>query len=318
MSSQQDFDKQQRILGNIREAAWVLEGFVPKYYEMDPATEELVYAYQLVGGMRILNAEQRVRTSLTSETMMYSDDGLANARRHNRWMTVQHGSVHKVHDNDISFIGVFDDGTKQVFHDHRCSGWLVKVQVKEMGIFPFPLTDDPAEMSDYIVGWLGEMGIDLGTDAFRQTMVEAAEFSSKLLQEFKMKAEEEKPDPIIFEEYDSEDGGSVRIAPGAEIPVGAQIGTRRHIRKSDLDGANLDAGTLFEMGIIPVDPKGFSDTSVPEGVQLVEAVSAYPKTGLKGIVGDMDVTAFASSDPFEGDVETTLPSKMLGLDSDKV
>lgn len=99
-----------------------LSQFVDQYYRMDPETEDLFYGSELMDGMRVLTASFRDRADLR-----YADKGKGDAElalKRNRWCTV---SKYRTDDTEVSFIGIYDDGTK-IIHTHSVThGWLVKL-----------------------------------------------------------------------------------------------------------------------------------------------------------------------------------------------
>jgi hypothetical protein len=78
--------------------------FVPKHYEMDPATDDLMHVSELRPGMRILVEENGWRVE-DPENPAFAEESL-RADKYQRWCTVT-----KVFDGGV-FITVYDDGMK--------------------------------------------------------------------------------------------------------------------------------------------------------------------------------------------------------------
>lgn len=306
--SRSDYQRIQDTMRNLREAALTMEGFVPKFYEMDPRCEKLVYSYQLKPGMRVLAAHHGNRTDLRLECAMDAGAHRFNTLKYNRWSTVDSvdGFV-QAGEARTAIITKYDDGSQQHFNVSRFDGWYVcSAQPVSAMLFQVPISEDPAAMADAIINMMREAGVNMDSDEFKDQMVQAAEFSSKIMEEI-LKPSEVNPDPIVLEEYDCEDGSTVRIDAGTEIPEGAIISTRRRIRQSDLDAVeklkvdldevNIDTGEFVNRPGNIADGLDDADRVVKDRTGNATASNGgVANTGT--IVGDMDVTAFKSDDPF--------------------
>lgn len=104
-----------------------LSQFVRKYYQMDPATEDLLpHGGLLENGMEILIQDQFRRMTLElihSESPQYGQY-LENARRWNRWMIVENVMIDQ---ENVYFVGVFRDGTKKKYNVGFQEAWYVKL-----------------------------------------------------------------------------------------------------------------------------------------------------------------------------------------------
>jgi hypothetical protein len=98
--------------------------FVPKSYRMDPETEDVLYGEKLRDGMIVLYADDNRRESIPHIQKYGTDDGLANALLYNRWVTVS--DLGKF-DENLTFIGVYSDGTKKQHTFHPKKAWYVKL-----------------------------------------------------------------------------------------------------------------------------------------------------------------------------------------------
>lgn len=93
---------------------------VEKDQEMDPATEEMLPGDCLRNGMRVLSCSEQ-RVGMGSVVMT---SNLARAKRvKNRWCTVTHLSFY---DDDLVFIGIYDDGIQEQRVLGRKWAWVVK------------------------------------------------------------------------------------------------------------------------------------------------------------------------------------------------
>lgn len=106
------------------------KNLVPKYYTMDPMTEDIVLGTELLAnGMRVLinDSSKRytfedVNTCVESSKEMFEERLLTMSR----WCTVSKLQVHT--DNaSVRFVGIYEDGTKRVRTYHRQEPWLVKI-----------------------------------------------------------------------------------------------------------------------------------------------------------------------------------------------
>jgi hypothetical protein len=96
--------------------------FVPKYYEMDPVIEDLLFdGSYLLDGMIVLVGDPRFRVDLTEEM---TPDHAEAAKRFNRWCSVTNLIVGHEY---IAFLATYEDGTKRKVVLDRRWPWLVKL-----------------------------------------------------------------------------------------------------------------------------------------------------------------------------------------------
>lgn len=102
----------------------MLEQFVPKYYVMDPETEEIVFdGTCLENGMVVLiaNPNERARP----ETDWSRDWSLDRLNECNRWCKVSKVTVFP-EINVVHFIGTYEDGTQRKRKYSIDESWIVK------------------------------------------------------------------------------------------------------------------------------------------------------------------------------------------------
>lgn len=110
------------------EAEKIQYGFVDKFYEMNPLSEDLIKGHQLEDGMRVLIADPRFRPDLAYPIYFYTNMAFREgALRWNRWMTVTEFDGDLAESGLVSFIGLYDDGTKKDFILSSLHGWFVKI-----------------------------------------------------------------------------------------------------------------------------------------------------------------------------------------------
>lgn len=100
--------------------------FVDKYYEMDPETEDVLDNGTLVvDGMKVLIESPDSRAEIYDG--MDSSE-ISQARKQNRWATVEHAKVENQKYNGpmLSFIAVYDDGVKRQRTRTVNHAWIVK------------------------------------------------------------------------------------------------------------------------------------------------------------------------------------------------
>jgi hypothetical protein len=98
--------------------------WVPKYYTMDPATEDLLFdGTHLRTGMIVLyeNDLERVDIERIKESMRPVEQSMAD--KWNRWCRVDNP---KVNEGSLEFVGVYGDGTKRKFNVDVDKAWFVK------------------------------------------------------------------------------------------------------------------------------------------------------------------------------------------------
>jgi len=102
--------------------AQILMGFVPKFYMMDPKTEDLLpNGRHLRNGMKVLIADSAQRGKAKEMDQSWMRERLM---RENRWCTV---TELQVINNLTTFIGVYDDGVKFKRSNSTMDSWLVKL-----------------------------------------------------------------------------------------------------------------------------------------------------------------------------------------------
>lgn len=98
--------------------------FEPKYREMDPVTEKLLFdGSRLRNGMIVLPGSPERRVDI-SENM--TDAELDRAREHNRWVLVTELVISAGNPGGISFIAVYSDHTERKISAPMFWPWLVK------------------------------------------------------------------------------------------------------------------------------------------------------------------------------------------------
>lgn len=105
-----------------------MTNFVDKFYQMDPTTEDLLFeGRSLKNGMIVLIGDSGWREDVSGEL---DHQSLELARANNRWALVT--NLH-VRPSKISFVGLYDDGTKIRRDFQNDYPWLVKIStiVKE-------------------------------------------------------------------------------------------------------------------------------------------------------------------------------------------
>lgn len=121
--------------------------FVSCYYEMDPETEDLLDNGTLViNGMKVLIEDDKLRVD-PSANMMVSTRG--RALKTNRWCVVQSARIVTEKDDQyLSFIGLYDDGTKRKWYLPARVAWFVKKDT-------IPRVDGIYNISDEAVQFTG-------------------------------------------------------------------------------------------------------------------------------------------------------------------
>lgn len=113
--------------------------FVPKYYEMDPATEDLLFdGRYLQDGMVILMGEPSVRAEILEQM---EDEEIEIAKRFNRWMSISHVTWFG---NSVAFLAHFPDGTKKKIVTGVHMPWLVKIDS-----LPLPSSVPPVQREGF-------------------------------------------------------------------------------------------------------------------------------------------------------------------------
>lgn len=91
---------------------------IPRYYQMDPETDDLLYADELEDGMMVLIGEPEGRADETNPE--FFGMSLLNF---NRWCKV---SKLRLNHDIVTFIGVYPDGSKTRRVSDATMTWLVK------------------------------------------------------------------------------------------------------------------------------------------------------------------------------------------------
>lgn len=95
--------------------------FVAQYFEMDPATDDLLFGGTLLtNGMEVLIEDDSKRGDILSHGSNAND---ATLRKYNRWAVV---SEYQRFSTTIAFIGIFEDGSKKKFSENITDAWYVK------------------------------------------------------------------------------------------------------------------------------------------------------------------------------------------------
>lgn len=143
---------------------------VDKFYEMNPLLEDLIKGHLLQNGMRILISDPRFRSDLAYPESFYTNEAFREAAlRWNRWMTVTELDTEYLEAGLVSFIGLYDDGTKKDFILATLHGWFVKMvsgvtdedleaalaklrEVEAEVLTPEEVEDVPKDVSDFTLG----------------------------------------------------------------------------------------------------------------------------------------------------------------------
>lgn len=127
-----------------------VSNFVPQFYKMDPATDDLMAeGRQLFNGMIVLVADKMMRQDLREiegkDDAEISPYALDRAEQYNRWCTVSGLTTQRRdHMEDlVRFIGVYEDGTKTKFTIASSHAWLYKKDSLPKDVF----SEHPAAVS---------------------------------------------------------------------------------------------------------------------------------------------------------------------------
>jgi len=125
-----------------------LNDFVPKYFEMDPELHDLLpNGRRLQNGMKVLCEDEGSRVSLSTLVKNPKDFNLHEARKWNRWATVTDLEIveNALITGMITFVGLFEDGTKRQFIKGVEAAWYVKLDsIPEED----PLAEEEAELKE--------------------------------------------------------------------------------------------------------------------------------------------------------------------------
>lgn len=98
--------------------------FVHKYYEMDPATEDLLFdGTYLQDGMTVLVGDPMLRVDLEEDVNPHLEE---KAKIRNRWATISNVTISN---DELSFLALYSDGTKRKVIVNVAWPWLVKLNV---------------------------------------------------------------------------------------------------------------------------------------------------------------------------------------------
>ena len=93
---------------------------VERDYFLDPETDDMFYSDELLDGMIVLiESDGRASIDPAYDNPIYVPMRLVK----NRWCEV---SKLRIEGDNVSFIGLYVDGDKQVRTHNKCIGWLVK------------------------------------------------------------------------------------------------------------------------------------------------------------------------------------------------
>lgn len=107
-----------------------LNQFVPKYFRMNPETDDLLMdSYGLHEGMRILTGNVNARVDLSHVTKY--EVSLESALKHNRWFVIEKIKT-EPHNDLVMLIGRYDDGEKMrhIFSLSQTEWYVKKDTVK--------------------------------------------------------------------------------------------------------------------------------------------------------------------------------------------
>jgi hypothetical protein len=104
----------------------VRKSFVDKYYEMDPKTEDLLFdgTYISEGMVVLIQSPSYKETLIETSVSNGKYDEIWRAKKYNRWCTVS--DVKSNERGIVSFIGVYEDGTKRKHCHDVFDAWIVK------------------------------------------------------------------------------------------------------------------------------------------------------------------------------------------------
>ena len=102
---------------------------VPKYYEMNPDTEDLIFnGDTLINGMVVLLTSTEAKQELDQPGRWFGKRKLTPSEKHrarvcNRWCRVTELDIVG---NHVRFVGVYADGTKHPRASSAMNSWLVR------------------------------------------------------------------------------------------------------------------------------------------------------------------------------------------------
>lgn len=95
--------------------------FEDKFYRMNPETDDLIFGKDLKNGMLVLTSDPMFRPDL-NHSVLTAEEKYAG-RKWSRWAIIEKLEIKGVY---VRFIGVFPDGTKELFDRGAYAGWFVK------------------------------------------------------------------------------------------------------------------------------------------------------------------------------------------------
>lgn len=113
---------------------------VPKYYKMNPETDDLVFGERLLDGMVILAESFIDRVDLADQAAIEHGDSPRSTMqmlKHNRWCRVT--DLEYLGGGNLKFIGVYEDFTKFSHVISTEKAWIVRKD---------SMRDIPAELTD--------------------------------------------------------------------------------------------------------------------------------------------------------------------------
>jgi hypothetical protein len=99
------------------------EGYITKYYEMDPATEDLLFDANYLQNDMVIAADSPLRFDLSQTPASPGDE--EQARKFNRWFRVSHLFL-SPNDGCVYMLATYADGTKRKLVQSMQYAWLVK------------------------------------------------------------------------------------------------------------------------------------------------------------------------------------------------
>jgi hypothetical protein len=118
----EEYNRQMAPAKSLANSLNYLAQFMPKFYKMDPSTDDLLPSGDhLANGMKVLIESPNNRVPIGAEGL--SDWKEDRALENNRWCTVE--SLRIVRET-LRFIGVYEDGTKRMRAFPVEEAWYVK------------------------------------------------------------------------------------------------------------------------------------------------------------------------------------------------
>lgn len=99
------------------------EGYIGKYYEMDPAIEDLLFDANYLQNEMVVVADVPLRYDITKPPETPEDE--EQARKFNRWFRVSHILLIP-NNNSVHMMATYADGTKKKISVPLHHAWLVR------------------------------------------------------------------------------------------------------------------------------------------------------------------------------------------------